>query len=344
MRFNYKERLGVLESGIVFTKQLKWIYRDQPLVDVGIDALIEESINGDPTGKFLAAQIKSGRGNIYETENSYTYYISNIHYEYWLNLDLPIILIVHIEELDKLFWELVSKENILRTNKKWKIELPKTKELCSDSKLELESIIQSNIKGEFVKQFLKGEITPEKSAEIIEGTKKLETSVVHLTNMAEIMTECGTGLTKFSIKINHYAKKGLNEKSREIKKQIADSSIFINSISTKLDEELELFTPKFIKGFSSFEKLSMILFELTQNYEEMENNYKIIEELPPNINFCITEIKNLRKSVSNLPMNFNALAKARTNYIDTCNRIISEFKVVNSMCFEFLDWLNKRIN
>lgn len=224
----------------MFTKQLKWIYRDQPLVDVGIDALIEESIDGEPTGKFLAAQIKSGKGNVYETENSYTYYISNIHYEYWLNLDLPIILIIHIEELDKLFWEYVSKENILRTNKKWKIELPKTKLLCSTSKTELESIIQSNKKGEFVKQFLSGEITTEKSTEIIEGTKKLEASVIHLTNMSEIMTDFGKGLNKFSVKINHYAKKGLSDKSREIKRLISDSSSFINSISKKLDEELEL--------------------------------------------------------------------------------------------------------
>ena len=344
MRFNYKERLGVLESGLVFTKQLKWIYRDQPLVDVGIDALIEEAIEGEPTGKFLAAQIKSGKGNVYESEFSYTYYISNIHYEYWLNLDLPIILILYIEESDKLFWHYVSKKNIEKTDKKWKIELSKTKELCTESKFELESIIQSNNKGEFIEQFLSGEITEEKSSEIIEGTKEINSSLIHLTNMTEIMTANGKGLNKFSAKLNHYTSKGLNDKSREIKRLINESSKFIKSTAENLDSELELFTPKFIRGFSSYEKLSMILFELTQNYEEMENNYKIIEQLQPNINYCISEVKNLRKAVSNLPLNYNTLTNARKKYIETCNRIIAEFKVVNSMCFEFMDWLNKRIN
>lgn len=344
MRFNYTERLGVLESGLVFTKQLKWIYRDQPLVDVGIDALIEESINGEPTGKFLAAQIKSGKGNVYETDYSFTYYISNIHYEYWLNLDLPIILIVYIEELEQLFWEFISSENIQRTNKQWKIELQKNKLLSKDSRIELESIIKSNIKGEFVKQFLNGKITDEKLSEIIEGTESIEASQIHLTNMTHIMNQCGEGLTKFTIKISHYGRKGLNDKSREVKGVIAESSVFINTISSKLDDELELFTPKFIKGFSSYEKLSMIFFELTQNYEEMDNNYRIIEQLLREINYCITEVKNLRKAVSNLPLQYNSLSKARKNYIETCNRIIYEFKAVNSMCFEFLDWLNKRIN
>lgn len=344
MRFNYKERLGVLESGLVFTKQLKWIYRDQPLVDLGIDALIEEAIEGEPTGKFLAAQIKSGKGNVYESKFSYTYYISNIHYEYWLNLDLPIILIVYIEELDKLYWEIISKENIEKTDKKWKLKLSKKKELCIESKSDLESIIQSNIKGEFVKQFLSGKITEEKISEILEGTQEINSSVIHLTTMAEILADSGKGLTKLTIKLNHHTRKGLNDKSREVIRIIDESSKFIKSTAEKLDNELELFTPKFIKGFSSYEKLSMILFELTQNYEEMENNYTIIEQLPPNINYCISEIKKLRKAVSSLPLNYNTLANARIKYIETCNRIIAEFKVVNSMCFDFLDWLNKRIN
>jgi len=62
------------------------------------------------------------------------------------------------------------------------------------------------------------------------------------------------------------------------------------------------------------------------------------------VNYCITEIKNLRKAMSKLPINYNSLAKARKKYIETCGSIISEFKVVNSMSFEFLNWLNRRIN
>ena len=62
-RYRKTERLGVVETDRIVTKYLGWIFREQPVVDVGIDALIEESEEGYPKGRFLAAQIKTGKGN-----------------------------------------------------------------------------------------------------------------------------------------------------------------------------------------------------------------------------------------------------------------------------------------
>ena len=49
MRYNKLERIGVnaFEKAIL---DIGWIFREQPIVDVGIDAIIEQSEDGEPKG------------------------------------------------------------------------------------------------------------------------------------------------------------------------------------------------------------------------------------------------------------------------------------------------------
>lgn len=42
MRYNFTERLGVIETDRIVTKTLGWIFREQPIVDVGLDPIIEQ--------------------------------------------------------------------------------------------------------------------------------------------------------------------------------------------------------------------------------------------------------------------------------------------------------------
>lgn len=37
-----------------------------------------------------------------------TYYISNVYYNYWLNFDIPILLIAHIPKKAKTYWIEIS--------------------------------------------------------------------------------------------------------------------------------------------------------------------------------------------------------------------------------------------
>ncbi|WP_185965592.1 DUF4365 domain-containing protein, partial [Flavobacterium zepuense] len=64
-RYSNIERLGVIETDRIITKELGWIFREQPITDVGLDAIIEQVENGEPLGKFIALQIKTGEGNFY---------------------------------------------------------------------------------------------------------------------------------------------------------------------------------------------------------------------------------------------------------------------------------------
>lgn len=125
-RYQKTERVGVTRVALIVEDEFDWIFREQPIVDVGIDALVEKCDAGEPTGKFLALQIKSGEGNVYKskTSNVYVYYISDVHYYYWVNLNMPILLICYIPNKKKSYWIEVNKINCTKTTKGWKIYIP----------------------------------------------------------------------------------------------------------------------------------------------------------------------------------------------------------------------------
>ena len=123
------EMAGVYKAAMIFTVELEWIFRAQYVVDVGIDAIVEKSNKGNPQGKFIAVQIKCGAGNFYNDGEFYTYYISNWHYHYWSNSNLPVILVAHFPKSGETIWEHLSEEKIERTKTQWKLKFQKAKRL-----------------------------------------------------------------------------------------------------------------------------------------------------------------------------------------------------------------------
>lgn len=96
-RYSATEQIGVHAVGLVVTSDLGWIFREQPIADMGIDAHIE-LVDGEPTGKLIGVQIKTGKGNFKESKDAYTYYGNDVHLDYWSNHSLPVILVAHIPE------------------------------------------------------------------------------------------------------------------------------------------------------------------------------------------------------------------------------------------------------
>ncbi|MBK9631967.1 MAG: DUF4365 domain-containing protein [Saprospiraceae bacterium] len=119
--------------------------REQPIVDMGIDAHIELVEEGNPLGKLIALQIKTGESYFYEKEKSFTFYLDETHYNYWVNHSLPVILIGHIPERNITLWQYVDRNNVEKTTKGWKIEIPKENDLTdiSRSKYQITEILNS---------------------------------------------------------------------------------------------------------------------------------------------------------------------------------------------------------
>ncbi|GAO43730.1 DUF4365 domain-containing protein [Flavihumibacter petaseus] len=129
--FNPTERIGVNAVEAIFLKDFKWIFREQPISDMGIDAHVEIANEGIPTGQLISLQIKTGESHFQSNEDHLIYYGSSRHLEYWVNHSLPVILIAHLPNTNETFWELVTLKNVNFTKKAWKINIPRKQVLSS---------------------------------------------------------------------------------------------------------------------------------------------------------------------------------------------------------------------
>ena len=76
MKFNKTERIGVYSIAKIFANDFEWVFREQPINDFGIDAIVEttEKVNLikkhiNPTGKLIGIQIKSGKSYFKESNS-----------------------------------------------------------------------------------------------------------------------------------------------------------------------------------------------------------------------------------------------------------------------------------
>lgn len=109
----------------LLVQKLGWIFRRQPESDFGIDAQIEIVAEKKPTGRLIAAQIKGGPSYFKSTtEDGYVFYIDSDHFEYWVNFSLPVVIVLVDVASEKAYWQLVSEETVVKTEKGWKIVVP----------------------------------------------------------------------------------------------------------------------------------------------------------------------------------------------------------------------------
>ena len=114
-RYSPIERIGVNAVERIVIEELGWIFREQIVADVGIDAIVEQCESGNPTGKLIALQIKTqskDTKSIFSiSENKLIYYASNVHHDYWLNFDIPVILVAYIIETRQAYWQHICENN-----------------------------------------------------------------------------------------------------------------------------------------------------------------------------------------------------------------------------------------
>lgn len=114
---NSTERKGVYHIGQI-AESNQWMFREQPIDDVGIDAHMELT---EPTGEpkqLLALQIKSGASWFKEKKDDYIIFrdINERQYNYWTMNSLPCILVLYNPDDDMCIWQKLTAETIERTN------------------------------------------------------------------------------------------------------------------------------------------------------------------------------------------------------------------------------------
>lgn len=145
-RYTPTNDIGVAILNLRIQKDLGWICREITKSDVGVDATIEQVIDGNPTAKYISVQLKTGEGNIHIDRNgNFIYYIDKTHYDYWLSSSIPVILAYCNPEDETIYWELLKKRNIKRTKgeENYKITISNTHLLNKDSLEEFNAIIDT---------------------------------------------------------------------------------------------------------------------------------------------------------------------------------------------------------
>lgn len=145
MKYSPTERIGVSHVENIFTSQFGWIFRDQPISDMGIDSHLEIVEKGAATGSLLALQIKTGESYFKKQGDDYVFYIKGDHYEYWLSHSLPVFLVMHNPADNMTLWQVVNERTTERLQKSWKLVIPSTNALDSKAK---DAFLQESPSGE----------------------------------------------------------------------------------------------------------------------------------------------------------------------------------------------------
>lgn len=114
---NSTERIGVYHCGKIAERN-NWMFREQPVDDVGIDAHMEFIDSSGKPKQLLALQIKSGVSWFKENKDGDIIFrdINERQYNYWTMNTLPCILVLYNPDDDMCIWQKLSSETIERTN------------------------------------------------------------------------------------------------------------------------------------------------------------------------------------------------------------------------------------
>ncbi|MBE0342772.1 DUF4365 domain-containing protein [Paenibacillus sp. 28ISP30-2] len=137
------DRAGVSLTQLKISNILKWIFREQPTSDYGIDAHIEIYDGSYPSGKLIALQIKTGESYTRGKDGRFIYYGDIKHYTYWLNHSLPVILVLCDLESNTIYWKHITKDTVELTKKGWKTEIKQSQILDLNSRETLMKISEN---------------------------------------------------------------------------------------------------------------------------------------------------------------------------------------------------------
>lgn len=113
---NSVERIGVYHCAEIAERN-NWMFREQPIDDVGIDAHMESiESNGKPK-QLLALQIKSGSSWFKEKKDNHIIFrsINERQYNYWTMNSLPCIVVLYNPDDGMCIWQKLTSDTINRT-------------------------------------------------------------------------------------------------------------------------------------------------------------------------------------------------------------------------------------
>lgn len=329
MRYNPTERLGVIEASYIVTKDLGWIFREQSVVDIGIDAIIEQVESNNPTGRFVAVQVKSGLGHFHRTAEALTLYVSNIHYNYWTNSNLPVILIAHIPN-EATYWQELSKKSLEPSKTRWKVEIPLTKKLnksaaksinkvISKHKIDPSNILYNNISG----------------YQIEYDELDMRESIITQGKIAQALDDMSDHFEKYKNQTLELAN-NLKENTHQNQEKLFDRmSLGMMTKALRIESEAKIFAFVFSKEVSFFGGYIYLLSENKNKSELKEVRELLILASEKTQNF-IDIANGINDVVKIFPQKTVRFSNSQRTLISSLELLIDEYTVAKNIILDIL--------
>ncbi|MEU8332217.1 DUF4365 domain-containing protein [Micromonospora arborensis] len=134
------ERRGVAEVQLAFAN-LNWAFREQREADQGIDAQVELDGLTNPTGRYIAVQIKCGSTFFKRrTRHGWRFPGKPRHLNYWLANLMPVVLVIVDPQTRVGYWVQITADAVHETDRGWSIEVPSANVLDASSHATLRDI------------------------------------------------------------------------------------------------------------------------------------------------------------------------------------------------------------
>jgi hypothetical protein len=131
----------------IIEKELGWIVRtNHQEDDFGIDAFLDIIIDGYVTGKSIGIQIKSGASYLISLDaDNWKFKGEKKHLNYYLNHDIPVLIILVDVEAEIAYWELCRIEYVELHGNIWTMPIPKNQKVSSLQKDEILKLVPKTI-------------------------------------------------------------------------------------------------------------------------------------------------------------------------------------------------------
>lgn len=294
----FTDRNGINLVNTIFTSVFKWYFRELPILDIGIDAVIEPTVDHKSEAFCLAGlQVKTGEGNFSKGKLGYVYYASSRHYKYWTESTVPVFLIAAFPNQEKAYWEVLDKDKFTPLEKSHKILIPFANELNEGSIEEFQSIITEHFESYYLKTYdewsKNKNLSPlDYTALIREAFKEVALSAMRLKNTME---DTRTGINSIQEVIEEYIANDVGHESPRGKRLIRRLAKELTKFRLLLKTEYEFLNDSFEEAIQLFLDYTRLFIDF--NDKQGSDRREIVESPLNDLLWLINEGKEIQETI-----------------------------------------------
>lgn len=307
------EQLGINRTKAFFSEELGWNFQAQSATNIGVDAVVEIQKNGVSRGQFLALQIESGEENVYKSFSHYTYYLSNVHHDYWLKLKIPMLLVLYIPEQDKLYWQFVTATNFEETATQWSIKIPLKQILISKHKNTIQKFIGNYQNPNY--SIIDPKLSLNSENDYGYAPDYFKEANYSLEQVPKLLVKWTKDIQ--DTQVHDFASNPMEDKAMSILKRL--SAIF-NIASTRLQNEIFIFSENISAGIF-YQQIALNQYSKKELSEEINHTKQIFDE----IDKLILIMENFARVFSKMK-DHEITNASRNHFVNTIKTLISELE------------------